>query len=116
MEHEDHDSINFLSFQSTLSKRRSLSFKICLGGFCHDNTHVEPMPLAFSSNVVIPKVTERQVLHAFSRINKTATGPDDIPYWVWRDRAEILASKESVESIALKSYLPMSWKINCAVL
>jgi hypothetical protein len=26
--------------------------------------------------------------HAFSRINRTATGSNGIPYWIWKDYAE----------------------------
>jgi hypothetical protein len=36
-----------------------------------------------------PQLSTQQVYHALSRINRTATGPDGIPYWIWKDYAEI---------------------------
>ena len=37
----------------------------------------------------IPEITEMQVWNTLRKIKKTATGPDCIPYWIWRNHTEI---------------------------
>jgi len=44
-----------------------------------------------SNGVQVPKITERQLQNCLTHLKKTATGPDPIPFWVWRDHAEIFA-------------------------
>ena len=41
------------------------------------------------SKVEVPEISERYVWNTLSSLKKTATGPDQIPYWVWWDQAEI---------------------------
>ena len=41
-------------------------------------------------NVETPEITEWQVLNSLRSIKRTAAGPDQIPYWIWKDHAEIL--------------------------
>ena len=49
-----------------------------------------------SSDVVIPpdveisQITERQVWNILAKLKRSATGPDEIPYWFWGDHAELL--------------------------
>ena len=45
-------------------------------------------------------------------VKRTATGPDDIPYWVWRDHEEILTDVVTkLWNLSLSSHSwPKSWK------
>ena len=47
-----------------------------------------------------------------SKIKKTASGPDGIPYWVWRDNALLLAPVVTfIWNLFLYSYTwPEAWK------
>ena len=49
---------------------------------------------------------------ALSKIKKTASGPDSIPYWVWRDNALLLAPVVTfIWNLSLCSYTwPEGWK------
>ena len=49
---------------------------------------------------------------ALSKIKKTASGPDSIPYWVWRDNALLLAPVVTfIWNLSLCSYTwPEAWK------
>ena len=38
-----------------------------------------------------PELQEFDVMVALSKIKKTATGPDGLPFWVWRDNCTTLA-------------------------
>ena len=48
--------------------------------------------MQISLEVSVPKITERQVCNALTKSKRTATGPDDIPFWVWKDYAELLTT------------------------
>ena len=45
-------------------------------------------------------------------IKRTATGPDGIPFWVWKEHAEILTPILShIWNLSLRTHTwPMSWK------
>ena len=49
-----------------------------------------PSDVVITPDVEIPQVTERQVWNILAKLKKTATGPDEIPYWFWADHAELL--------------------------
>ena len=60
----------------------------------------------------IPVISERQVWNLLSALKRTATGPDQIPYWVWKEHTEIftpLITKIWNLSISTQC-LPSSWK------
>lgn len=40
-------------------------------------------------NTPAPQLSTFQVFFALSRTKRTATGPDGIPFWTWKDYAEI---------------------------
>ena len=56
---------------------------------CSDDVYIEPTPVTISSEVEIPVISKRQVWNLLSTLKRTATGPDQIPYWVWKEHAEI---------------------------
>ena len=51
--------------------------------------------------------TSAQVYHALSGIKRTATGPDGIPFWVWKEHAAIFIPV--VEMLWNKSMAHQSW-------
>ena len=57
-----------------------------------------------------PRLNETEVMLALSKIKKTVSGPDSIPYWVWRDNALLLAPVV-IWNLSLCSYTwPEAWK------
>ena len=79
---------------------------------CSDDMYIEPTPVTISSEGEIPVISERQVWNLLSALKRTATGPDQIPYWVWKEHAEIftpLITKIWNLSISTQC-LPSSWK------
>ena len=58
---------------------------------CSDDSYVNPNNLIISANDSVPQLDELQVLNTLLRVQETATGPDGIPYWVWRDFGDLLA-------------------------
>ena len=60
------------------------------GELCTDGDYVEPALLEIGPEVEVPEISERYVWNTLSSLKKTATGPDQIPYWVWKDQAKIL--------------------------
>ena len=79
---------------------------------CSDDMYIEPTPVTISSEGAIPVISERQVWNLLSTLKRTATGPDQIPYWVWKEHAEIftpLITKIWNLSISTQC-LPSSWK------
>ena len=79
---------------------------------CQDGHYVEPVPLIVNANVNIPEVTETQVCNTLTKINaiRTATGPDDIPCWIWRDHAEIFTEvSELTTKVWNLSLLTQTW-------
>ena len=63
-------------------------------------------------NCEVPEISERQVWNVLRGLKKTATGPDQIPYWVWKDQAEIFTPiVTSLWNLSLSTHTwPKSWK------
>ena len=79
---------------------------------CVDDTYTEPTAVAIRSTVEIPEISERQVWNSLRALKRTATGPDHIPYWVWKDHSEIftpIVTKIWNLSISTQCW-PSSWK------
>ena len=47
----------------------------------------------------IPVISESQVWNLLCAFKRTATGPDQIPYWVWKERAEIFTELLNLHSV-----------------
>ena len=73
---------------------------------------VKPTPLIVSGNVEVPGISERQAWNCLQLPKKTATGPDLIPFWVWRDHADIFTPIiHKIWNLSLASNTwPSSWK------
>jgi hypothetical protein len=41
-------------------------------------------------DVNAPEISEIQLWNNLTHLKKSATGPDLIPYWVWKEHAEIM--------------------------
>ena len=82
------------------------------GKLCHDENYIKPTPMEIPDNEEVPQLSEFMVFNALSKIKRTATGPDGIPYWVWKNHADILAPViENVWNLSLrKQHWPSSWK------
>ena len=63
-------------------------------------------------NTPAPQLSTFQVFLALSRIKRTATGPDGIPLWIWRDYAEIFTPQlENLWNLSLARQIwPSRWK------
>lgn len=57
---------------------------------CTDENCTEPAAVLIDSDREIPEISERQVWNSLRALKRTATGPNMIPYWVWKEHAEIL--------------------------
>ena len=85
----------------SLSQRRCSSAKVTLdmqslaelndyfAELCWDSAYKQPTTAQVESGVQVPEISERQIWNCLQHPKKTATGPDLIPFWVWRDYAEI---------------------------
>ena len=63
-----------------------------LANLWFDNSYIKPIPAVVDVDASVSQLTDRQVYHALSKIKRTATGPDGIPFWVWKDYAAIFTS------------------------
>ena len=72
----DHDSLDHL--------------KDNFGRLCHDDSYVRPTDVLIEGDVEVPEITQRQLWNALTKLKRTATGPDNILFWIWKDHAELL--------------------------
>ena len=79
---------------------------------CTDSSYIQPTLMEIGPDVEIPNISERTVWNTLSRLKKTATGPDQIPYWLWKDQAEIFSPIITrVWNLSLSTHSwPTSWK------
>ena len=79
---------------------------------CTDDNYVQPSDVQICTDVKVPTISERQVWNALSNLKRTATGPDRIPFWIWREHAELLTPVIThIWNLSLSTHsLPQSWK------
>ena len=74
---------------------------------CHDEDFIRPIPMDITENIPAPQLTlSHQVYYALLKTKHTSTGPDNIPFWVWKENAAILActcSASNLEPILVNS-------------
>ena len=77
----------------------------------NDKQYIAAVPKHTVTNVV-PFVSEREVHIAMSKLQKTATGPDNVPYWAPTLGKEFLSDPIArLINISLEtSYVPTQWK------
>ena len=71
--------------------------------------------MVVGSEIEVPEIPERLVWKSLSNITRTATGPDGpdgIPFWVWKEHAEILTPiLSNTWNLSLRTHTwPMLWK------
>lgn len=57
---------------------------------CHDPEYEEPLKMDINAAFKTPQLDHDQVYNILISIMRTATGSDKIPYWIWKDFANIL--------------------------
>ena len=82
------------------------------GDICFDREYSKPVLAEIEVNTAAPRLSIFQVFFALSRIKRTATGPDGIPFWIWKDYAEIFTPViENLWNLSLARQIwPSRWK------
>ena len=56
----------------------------CFHELCTDLKYIAPVDVVVGSEFEVLEIPERLVWKSLSNITRTATGPDGIPFWVWK--------------------------------
>jgi hypothetical protein len=84
------------------------------GELCWDRDCEQPTLMEIDSiTIKAPQFSITQVKNALLKIRKTATGPDEIPFRVWKENTDVFApvtTKIWNESLSTSTW-PTSWKI-----
>ena len=99
-----------------LSQQRSISANVTLdtksleelndyfADLCTDDAYTKPVPAIVDKSLEAPQISERHVWNCLQHLKKTAMGPDLIPFWIWRDHAEIFTSViHKIWNVSLKT-------------
>ena len=71
---------------------------------CTDDAYTKPVPAIVDKSLEAPQISERHVWNCLQHLKKTAMGPDLIPFWIWRDHAEIFTSViHKIWNVSLKT-------------
>ena len=73
----------------TLKNERLEQLNDYFGSLCTDDSYIEPLPVTVDHSMQIPDVSEKQVWQVLRGLKRTAVGPDNIPYWIWKDLADV---------------------------
>ena len=82
------------------------------GELCFDRNYAKPILAETDFNIPVPHLPAAQVFRALSTTKRTTTGPDGIPFWVWKDLAAIFTPVIDTlwnMSLAQQSW-PSCWK------
>ena len=81
------DAISQRRHTSTISldKQTILDLNEYFSELCTDSSNNEPTFLNISRECAIPGISERCVWNMLRNLKETATGPDWIPYWLWKE-------------------------------
>ena len=68
--------------------------------------------LEHRENIPAPQLTLSQVYYALLNTKQTSTGPNNIPFWVWKENAAILApAVQAIWNLSLSTQRwPSEWK------
>ena len=78
-----------------------------------DISYVEPALLEIMTELhKVLVIHEISVFKALEHVKRTATGPDDLPFWFWKEYAlELIPVKTHVLNVSLVSQqVPKIWK------
>ena len=92
--------------------RKRQDLNCFFGQLCTDNDYHKPEFIPVPYDAEIACISEMQVWRSLLGLNKTATGPDQIPFWIWKDHGEILAPVVTkIWNLSLETHAwPSSWK------
>ena len=82
------------------------------GNLCRDTKYIPPVDINIDPDVKAPTIPLGLVWNTLSSLKKTATGPDEIPFWLLKEHAELLTLVISyVRNLSLSTHSwPESWK------
>ena len=82
------------------------------GQLCHDDNYTRPTDVEIAQDIQAPELSIRQVWNSLKDLKRTATGPDNIPFWIWKDYAELFAPIIThVWNLSLSTHTwPDAWK------
>ena len=82
-------------------------------GINSDPDYVAPALIDIPDDTRIPEIPLHVVTHFLSKLKRTACGPDELPYWLFRDFAHDLApAVTDVFNSSLRQHkVPSSWKM-----
>ena len=75
----------------SLDKDFVQNLNLYFGNLCYDDHYIKPTTMEIDDATSASQLTLTQVFYTLTKIKKTATGPDGIPFWVWKDFAAILS-------------------------
>ena len=78
-----------------------------------DTQYTAPIPVSIPIGTHIPTVDVANVGKFMTKLKRTASGPDGLPHWLWRDFAKCLAPiLTHVMNVSLKQQcVPMLWNL-----
>ena len=78
-----------------------------------DQQYSIPEPLLIPEGTRIPEVDVSMVENFMTKQKSSASGPDGIPYWIWGDYAQYLASiiTRILNFSLSQQYIPLKWKL-----
>ena len=96
----------------SLDKDFVQTLNLYFGNLCYDEHYIKPTTMEIDNTTSAPQLTLTQVFYTLTKIKKTATGPDGIPFWVWKDFAAILSPvvMNIWNTSLLTQRWPRSWK------
>ena len=99
------------SVNSNLDKQFLRSLNEYFAELCQDLEYTKPI-LSIADDIEVPEITEIQVWNSLKNLKKTAAGPDQIPFWIWKEHAEIFCPIiHNIWNRSLSSYTwPELWK------
>ena len=111
--HVDNLSLRqHISANVTLDTKSLEELNDYFADLCTDDAYTKPVPAIVDKSLEAPQISERHVWNCLQHLKKTAMGPDLIPFWIWRDHAEIFTSViHKIWNVSLKTgKWPSSWK------
>ena len=109
--HVDNLSLRrHISANMTLDTKSLEGLNDYFANLCTDDAYTKPVPAIVDKSLEAPQISERHF--CLQHLKKTAMGPDLIPFWIWRDHAEIFTSViHKIWNVSLKTgKWPSSWK------
>ena len=88
------------------------TLNLYFGNLCYDDHYIKPTTMEIDDVALAPQLTLTHVFYTLTKIKKTATGPDGIPFWVRKDFAAILSPViMNIWNMSLLTQRwPRSWK------